>query len=104
MPFRVEAAGERTLPIEVDETVTGVVRSGRTGELAEEASVSLEEALERVAPAAGALIAKLRGAAEGIDQIDVQFGLKLSGEVGAIIAKSSIEANFTITVTWKAPA
>jgi hypothetical protein len=104
VPFRIEGAQGETIPVEVDEELSGVVRSARPGELAEEARQSLEAALERVAPAAGALIGKLRAAVEGVDSVNVQFGIKLSGEVGAIVAKTSVDANFTVSVTWKARA
>jgi hypothetical protein len=31
----------------------------------------------------------------------VQFGLKVGGETGVIVAKGTAEANFTITLAWK---
>lgn len=36
-------------------------------------------------------------------EITVEFGAKLGGEVGMIVSKSQAEANFKVSVTWKAP-
>lgn len=34
-------------------------------------------------------------------EVTVEFGAKLSGEVGFIVSKSQAEANFKVTVKWK---
>jgi hypothetical protein len=34
-------------------------------------------------------------------EVTVEFGVKLTGEVGVIVSKSTGEANFKVTVTWK---
>jgi hypothetical protein len=31
----------------------------------------------------------------------VEFGLKIGGEAGVIIAKGTAEVNFTVRVSWK---
>jgi hypothetical protein len=99
--FGLEGGG--AIAVEVDEQVSGVVRSARPGEVVGRAGESLEEALDRAMPAAQALIAKLRDLASHPDEIEVQFGLKLSGELGAVLAKTGAEGNFSITLTWKQP-
>lgn len=35
------------------------------------------------------------------DEISVEFGLVLAAKIGAIIADSTAEANFKISMTWK---
>jgi hypothetical protein len=37
------------------------------------------------------------------DECGVEFGLKLGGETGVIVAKGTAEVNFVITLTWKKP-
>lgn len=37
----------------------------------------------------------------GPDEITVQFGVKLDTEVGALIAKSGVEASINLTLVWK---
>jgi len=95
--------GEGTILVEVDEPVPegGLVQAARPGEIAARASQTFEAALERIQPAAGAIIAKLRGLAIPPDEFGVEFGLKLSAEAGAFSASAGTEANFKVKLTWK---
>jgi hypothetical protein len=96
--FRMEGGG--AIAVEVDDAVSGgVVRSARPGEVVAQAGESLEQALDRAMSAAQALIERLRKASP--DEMEVQFGLKLSGELGAVLAKTGAEGNFSVTLTWK---
>lgn len=89
--------------VEVDEPEPegGVVRVARPGEVAEVARHSFEAALEKIKPAAGAIIAKLRSLSDPPDEMEVEFGLKLGAEAGTFIAAGSVDANYTVTLTWK---
>jgi hypothetical protein len=87
--------------VEVDQVPSGpVTRGGRREDFIVEASQTLEDALDRVAPAFRALVERLRALAEHPDEINVSFGLSISTEVGAIIARTGGEANFAISLTW----
>jgi hypothetical protein len=66
-----------------------------------EATRTLDEALERVKPAADALLSKLRALAEPPDEMTVAFGVKLTATAGAVLASAGMEANYTVTMTWK---
>lgn len=59
-----------------------------------------KKALDRIKPAADDLLATLRGLTTGPDEIEVEFGIKISGELGALIASTSTEANFKIMLRW----
>lgn len=37
-------------------------------------------------------------------EVEVKFGIKVSGEAGWIVAKTAGEANFEVTLTWKSEA
>ncbi|MET0625632.1 MAG: CU044_2847 family protein [Pyrinomonadaceae bacterium] len=88
--------------VEVDEPETGgVVRAGRAGEIVEKVQYTFSEALDRVKPAAETIINKLRTLDVTPDEIQVEFGIKLSAEAGAFFASASTEANFAITLSWK---
>jgi hypothetical protein len=101
-----------TLLVEVDEpegyaetTTRGVVKAARPVEIADKAQVTFEDALDKIKPAAQAIIDKLRALSDAPDEIDVEFGIKLSAEVGAFIASAGVEANYTVTLKWtKSPA
>lgn len=80
----------------------GVVKAGRDGassEVAVRAAQTLEVALEPVTAAARATLAKLREA--NPDQVVVEFGLRLTAEVGAVITKTTGECNLRVTLLWE---
>jgi hypothetical protein len=84
------------------ESVSGpVTRGGKAGELAVEAGETFEGALARVQPAAVAIVDRLRGLADAPEEIEVEFGIQLSAEVGAFVAKAAGEGNFRVAMRWK---
>ena len=93
--------GSRIL-IEVEERSTGpVMRGGRAQDLVTKADSTLEQALSKIGPVTAAAFAQLRNVAEPPDEIDIEFGVKLSADVGAIIARTGGEANFQISLRWR---
>jgi hypothetical protein len=62
------------------------------------ASRSLGASLEQVEPILRAVKDKLEAAAP--DHFQVEFGIKLGGETGVILAKGTAEVNLKITMTW----
>ena len=59
----------------------------------------LDDAIAKVRPAAQAV---LDGLADLTPQmIEVEFGLKLDAEAGAIIAKTGLSGHFTVKLTWQ---
>jgi hypothetical protein len=65
-----------------------------------DASQTLDEALDSVAPAAGALVSKLRALVDPPDETTVAFGVKLTASAGAVLASAGVEANYTVTMKW----
>ena len=95
---------ESSVIVEVDDPGSGTERVGR-GEIAERASETFGDALDRVRPAAALLVEKLRTLADTPDEIAVEFGVKMSGKLGAaFIASAESEANFKVTLTWRKPS
>ncbi|MEV4310637.1 CU044_2847 family protein [Actinocrispum sp. NPDC049592] len=95
-------SGDKVL-VEVD-TIPGVDRaSTRADKAIDVATHTLDKGLEQVAPVMNAVVNRLRDTPTPPDKVTLQFGLKVSGELGLIIGKSSAEANFTITAEWNAP-
>jgi NTP-dependent ternary system trypsin peptidase co-occuring protein len=77
----------------------GTVRAGR-GETIVKAKETLEEALNNVLPVTQSIVEKLRSIGNTPDEIEINFGVKLSTAAGAVIAAASAEANFDVTVRW----
>jgi hypothetical protein len=57
-------------------------------------------ALANVRSAAVELLDTVRSIAEPPDECEITFGIKLNAQAGAIIAKASAEANFTVKLQW----
>jgi NTP-dependent ternary system trypsin peptidase co-occuring protein len=70
------------------------------GEIVERASESFESALAQVEPAAQSLVARFRDLPHGPQTITVEFGVTLHAKMGAIIAETSGDANFKVSLTW----
>ncbi|HEV2136905.1 MAG TPA: CU044_2847 family protein [Terracidiphilus sp.] len=100
--FRLESgesfAAEVDDPIEDHKTVRGL---GARTELIIESSKTFEAAIQNVQRAAEVLVDRLRSLSRKPDEVSVEFGVKLSAEAGAIVAKASTDANFKITLKWK---
>ena len=96
------ADGTRVL-VEVEETRRGPVTRGAGRGLGEvvKADGTLEQALKRIGPVTAAAFEQLRQVADPPDEIDIEFGVKLTADLGAIIARTGGEANFQISLRWR---
>lgn len=75
-----------------------VLASPEPGKAAATATRSLSASLEHLEPVVRTLKEKL--AAMSPEHFTVEFGVKLGGESGIILAKGTAEVNFKITMTW----
>ena len=102
MSMPVASGDGETLVVEVgsDEISGDLVLASEPGQVAVRAQVTLEEALARLKPSLHKLVGMLKELAP--DEASVDFGLKIGGEYGAIIAKGTAEVNFVIHMSWKA--
>ena len=99
----LESGGTVTIEVADDaEATIGPV--GRVNEAAAATVRTLRGALAEISPAVDEVVTQFRTAASRPDKSAVQFGIKITGETSAIIAKASAEANFTITAEWQQPA
>jgi len=98
----MQADSDNILIFEVDSgEVSGdlVLASPGPGQVAARAQVTLEEALGKLKPPLQKIMHLLREMAP--DETEVEFGLKIGGETGMIIAKGTAEVNFTVRMSWK---
>jgi hypothetical protein len=72
--------------------------SPKPGEAAAKATRSLSESLEQLEPMLRTV--KDRLVASTPDHFTVEFGVKLGGETGIILAKGTAEVNLKITMAW----
>jgi Trypsin-co-occurring domain 1 len=59
----------------------------------------VQEAIAPAVEAAKVVLDKVKQAAP--DEIEVKFGVKVSGKMDWLIAKAATDANFEITLTWR---
>lgn len=86
---------------EVEEDEPGYSRAS-TKEGVHTAATRLQGALTTIKPAAQAVVAQLRELSP--DELEVEFGIRLNGKAGAVIASSEAEGHFQVKLVWKAGA
>jgi hypothetical protein len=89
--------------VEVADDEPGIERAAQVNDMVVKARVTLESALDHVRAVANATLAKLQDVAVQPQQIEVQFGIRLNAEVGAVIARTQAEGHLQIKLTWTRP-
>jgi hypothetical protein len=98
----LEPGSDEVLVFEVDRgEISGdlVLASPTPEKMADRARVTLEEALGKLKPSLQKIVHLLKEMAP--DETELEFGLKIGGETGVIIAKGTAEVNFTVRMSWK---
>lgn len=98
MVMRYQVGEGSSVLVEVDEDTYGVEAVSRTSEGVLEAGQRLEAALGSVRDAAQAALEAMSKLSP--ETVEVEFGIKLAGEAGALIAKASAEGHFTVRLSW----
>jgi hypothetical protein len=75
-----------------------VLAAPEPGKAIAQMSQSLENGLRSLRPALTGFVDAFRDSAP--DSVNIEFGLKLGGETGVILAKGTAEVNFKVEVTW----
>jgi hypothetical protein len=96
--IRFSAPGGATVLVEAEEESYGVERVARGSDGVLQAGKRLEDALTTARATVLAALKAMGGL--GFEQLSLEFGLKLSAEAGAVIAKTAGEAHLTITASW----
>jgi Trypsin-co-occurring domain 1 len=106
--FPLEEGG--TVVVDVDEpdgrqsgeAVRGDItrRFGRH-EIVTRTEETFEAAFARIQPAATAALGSLRTLPDRPHEIEIEFGIQLTAEIGAIVAHTAAGANFRVTLRWK---
>jgi hypothetical protein len=87
--------------VEVNEPAAIDDRISLGDEVIQKAQQTFESALDKVKPVAGAIMTKVRSLKEPPEEVEVKFGIKMSAELGAIVAAGSAEVNYEVTLKWK---
>ena len=89
----------QTILVEVDDPNVGNQPVARGA--AERARETFETAIAQIRPGVEALMAQLRDLTARPEQVSLEFGIKFTAGADALIAKTSVEGNVKVTLTWK---
>jgi hypothetical protein len=94
------------LLVEVDDLggSGSTLRGGHSTAVLDKARVTYEQAIDNIRPAAERIIVRMQELADPPDVVDLEFGIKLSADIGAFLASTSAEAQFTLRLTWNRSA
>ncbi len=89
------------IPVEAEDVdlPKGYSQSSRV-DVSSEANLKFEDAIERVKLTAIAIFEKLKGVSDPPPDIEVEFGLKLTANAGAVVASVGAEAQYKLTLKW----
>ncbi|MFF4338523.1 CU044_2847 family protein [Kitasatospora sp. NPDC001540] len=77
-----------------------VSRGSRGASAVHQASQTFNEALQSMHTAAEAALGVFRDGTLKPDTVQIEFGVKLSAEAGAVIAKTAVEGNLVVKLSW----
>jgi NTP-dependent ternary system trypsin peptidase co-occuring protein len=86
------------LKVEVSENDYGVQRVARRDGGIVQATQKLEDALGQAMPTLRSVVRSVQSLAP--DEAEIEFGLTLTAEAGAVVAKTAVEGHFTVTLSW----
>ncbi|GHJ47643.1 hypothetical protein Cs7R123_49850 [Catellatospora sp. TT07R-123] len=76
----------------------GPVKAGRISDAVQAFPTTLQQAMGPIAEAARAVLDELRRAQP--DEVEVEFGVDLAVEAGAVITRSEARSHLRVTVRW----
>ncbi|MFM9369700.1 CU044_2847 family protein [Streptomyces sp. Da 82-17] len=83
-----------------DEPVGGARLAARGEGGAVQASRTFESSLESARAAAESALRVFRDGSLRPDAVEIEFGVKLTAEAGAVIAKSAVEGHLLVKLSW----
>ena len=83
-------------------TSAGFLRDGDSHAGAEKSQLSFDASVEAVRRSADLLVTKLRELSTPPDELQVNFSLKASGELGGLtVGKTGAEGNYSVMLKWQ---
>ena len=94
-----------SIVVEIDETGPegSMVPAAGPGEVIAKAEKTFEQSLDKIESIAKALTSKLSDLLILPDEVQIEFGIKMSAQAGVVLAAAGAEANYRITLKWEQP-
>jgi hypothetical protein len=99
--FDLDDAGHRSVMVLALDDEPGTQRAGRGLDAVRRASETLESALAHARDAADVALRQFQDLATRPDEVELEFGVILTAEAGAVLARSTAEAHLTVRLAWK---
>jgi Trypsin-co-occurring domain 1 len=99
--FTLERGGSVLVEVEGDEP--GIQRASRVDDIIVQAKQQLEPAMENIRALATVALERLHGLAQRPDGIEVEFGVRLNAQVGAVIARTQADGHLKVKLAWNPP-
>ncbi|MFE4687507.1 CU044_2847 family protein [Streptomyces sp. NPDC056721] len=96
---RLELEDGGSILVEAPDVSEGPVPVGRVGDAIRDLPQSAQEYLRPVTEMARTAMQQLREA--GPDSVEIEFGVDLATEAGAVIARSKASCHLKVTVAWQ---
>ncbi|MHA7140466.1 MULTISPECIES: CU044_2847 family protein [unclassified Arthrobacter] len=90
--------GSGTVLVETEDNSYGVNHPARNEQGILDVGRRLEDALASIRPAARAALEAMAELTP--EKVEIEFGVKLAGDAGALIARSSGDAHFILRMSW----
>lgn len=102
LPYAEICVGDDVIKIEIDTTPKqGEVEAVRPREIAEHAQDAFDQAMHAAQASAEKFIQMVKNLSQKPSKVEIEFGLKLDAEVGAMVAKASTDAHYKVTLSWE---
>lgn len=100
--IEMPVASGGSITVEIEDAGAGRAMRGGVAptELIERSAKTLEESVGAIAPALRGVLAELRSVSGDLSEIELEVGLKLTGEAAMVLARAGAEANFLVHLTW----
>ena len=100
---RFDLADGGSVLVEVD-APDGISRVGaRQDAVLASVGQKFDETLATVKDAATAALGQFRSMGHRPDEVEIKFGVKLDADFGAVIARTGLQGQLAVKLTWRAP-
>ena len=97
---------ETAIAVEVDEETIGLAPVAAGGEPGAGywSTETFSAAISRARRAAEVTLDQFKSMVNGPDEVEMELGIRLSAQSGAVLAKAATEGHIQVRLTWRKPA
>ncbi|GAA1467216.1 hypothetical protein GCM10009603_54550 [Nocardiopsis exhalans] len=93
--------GAETVLVQVRTADDSIVPVGRGDRSVARARKTFSQMLGTVRPVAESFVGQVKAMADAPEEVTLEFGISLSAEADLVIASTTTEANFSVSLKWR---